>query len=67
MLQLHEVEIKTKNSNYGIQINKCALPLIMDLKKPKCLKNGDTLKYINIFTQNKSQLFIAKTNILAHF
>ena len=33
LLQLYGVELKKKISSYGIQMNKCAFPPIMDFKQ----------------------------------
>ena len=45
MLQLYGVEFKRKNSNYLIQINKCANPLNMDLNlKFKMFENSKSYK-----------------------
>ena len=39
----------------------------MDSKKPTCLKNGDTLKYINIFTQKKKATIYSKNKHIGAF
>ena len=42
-LQLHAVQFSKKISSYGIQMNKCAFPPIVDLSK----KNGNTTIILN--------------------